>query len=185
MPRGYLRLRLGPMYASKTKGMLSDLDRHRYANKKCLVVAHVSDTRYVSAPDTNVIIDNSGGKHEDFPVMRVATLGEASPFVENYDVVGIDEIGFYPDVMVANEWANAGKYVIAAGIDGDYLQRPFGNTLLLVPFAEEVIKQLAVCQKCFADAAFTIRREVPETTVDKPDVGGKDKYLAVCRNCLP
>lgn len=65
----------------------------------------------------------------------------------------------------AEKWANQGKVVIIAALDGDFQRQPFGSILSLIPLAETVIKLSAVCTRCRKDAAFT-RRLGTETTVE-------------------
>ena len=55
------------------------------------------------------------------------------------------------------EWANQGKTVIVAALDGTFERQPFNSILNLIPLAESVIKLSAVCATCHADAAFTKR----------------------------
>ena len=86
-----------------------------------------------------------------------------------------------PDVLqYAEAWANAGKIVICAALDGDYLRRPFGKILGLLPLAESITKLTAVCTICGADAAFT-KRLGSETSVEL--IGGADMYTSCCRTC--
>jgi thymidine kinase len=102
--------------------------------------------------------------------------------VQAYDVVGIDEGQFFPDLLHFVElWANLGKIVIVAALDGTFQRKPFGNVLSLVPLAESVTKLNSVCMMCYADAPFT-RRLTSETEVEV--IGGADKYIAVCRACF-
>ena len=41
-------------------------------------------------------------------------------------------------VEYAEKWANAGKTVIVAALDGTFQRKPFNQILQLVPLAEEV-----------------------------------------------
>ena len=76
--------------------------------------------------------------------------------------------------------ANAGKIVVVAALDGTYQRSGFGDFLNLVPLAENIVKLTAVCMRCYGEAAFT-QRLGSETEVEL--IGGKDKYMAVCREC--
>lgn len=56
--------------------------------------------------------------------------------VEQYDVIGIDEGQFYPDLVeMVEQWVEAGKVVLVAALDGDFRRKPFGRVLELVPNA--------------------------------------------------
>ncbi|XP_046359361.1 thymidine kinase, cytosolic-like isoform X2 [Haliotis rufescens] len=104
------------------------------------------------------------------------------PEALKYDVIGIDEGQFFPDVVVfADTMAEKGKVVIVAALDATFQKKGFGDILNLVPLAEHVMKLSAVCMNCYNEASFT-KRKGNETEVEV--IGGKDKYLAVCRACF-
>ena len=65
-------------------------------------------------------------------------------------VVGVDEGQFFDDELtdVAMMLADAGKQVIIAGLDTDYLGRPFEPIPSLMMRAEYITKSLAVCHRC-------------------------------------
>lgn len=99
------------------------------------------------------------------------------------EVIGIDEGQFFDAglVEVTELLAHAGKQVIVAGLDLDYLGRPFQPIPLLANRAEYVTKMLAVCHKCGGPANFTQR------TVESEDLvvlGATDSYEARCRQCF-
>lgn len=77
--------------------------------------------------------------------------------------------------------ASNGKTVIIAALDGDFLRRPFGRILELVPLAEKVDKLTAVCSSCFGEAAFT-HRTVASTDLEL--IGGAEAYVPHCRTCF-
>ena len=102
----------------------------------------------------------------------------------SYDahVIGVDEAQFFDETLihVCRKMANGGKQVIVAGLDKDYLARPFGCLPQLMVEAEEVTKLLSICMKCGSPANFSQR-----ITSDKGQVvvGETDKYEARCRRC--
>jgi len=108
-------------------------------------------------------------------------LEQAKPIIEEYEVIGIDEGQFFPDlVSFAEEAANLGKIVIVSALDGTFQRKPFGSVLDLIPMSESVVKLNAVCMQCQQDAAFSLRTS-DESSVEV--IGGADKYHAVCRKC--
>ena len=60
-------------------------------------------------------------------------------------------------VEYAESWANSGKLVVIAALDGTWQRQPFHSILQLIPLAEDVCKLKAVCSTCQQDAAFTKR----------------------------
>jgi len=100
----------------------------------------------------------------------------------DYDVIGIDEGQFFPDIVDWYEMmANCGKMVMVAALDGTFQRKPFANILELVPLAEYVVKLHAVCMNCFGEGSYS-KRICQEKEVEV--IGGADKYMAVCRRCF-
>jgi thymidine kinase len=98
-------------------------------------------------------------------------------------VVGIDEANFMGEglVQVASQLADAGKQVIVAGLDTDYMGRPFAPIPELLALAESITKTLAICMRCGNPAKHTQR------LVESNDlivVGAAGMYEARCRRCF-
>ena len=75
------------------------------------------------------------------------------------EVVGIDEGQFFDAELpaVCNELAGQGKRVIVAGLDQDYLGKPFEPMPQLLAIAEYITKTLAICMVCGGPANHTQR----------------------------
>ena len=84
-------------------------------------------------------------------------------------------------IKIANELADNGKRVIIAGLDKDYLAKPFGPVSSLLSHAEFITKLNAICIIC-GDRAFFTKRISKEN--NQVIIGEKDKYQARCRNCF-
>jgi thymidine kinase len=99
------------------------------------------------------------------------------------EVVGIDEANFMgPDLVdVAQRLADSGKQVIVAGLDTDYLGRPFPPIPDLLAHAESITKTLAICVRCGNPAKHTQRLRGSEDLIV---VGAADMYEARCRRCF-
>lgn len=162
------------MFSGKTTELMRRMKRYQIANYNCLVIKYANDTRY----DKEALATHD---KQTLPATSAVTLlpmvGEAS----EYDVIGVDEGQFFPDVVTfCEQMADRGKTVIVAALDGTYQRKGFGNILELVPLAESVVKLTAVCMQCYGEASFT-KRKGAETAVEV--IGGADKYLATCRAC--
>ena len=71
---------------------------------------------------------------------------------DDYDVIGIDEGQFFPDLVnFCEKMANAGKAVIVAALDGTFQRKGFPTVMELIPLAEHVVKLNAVCMVCFGE----------------------------------
>ena len=99
------------------------------------------------------------------------------------EVVGIDEGQFFDANLPAacNTLADAGKRVIVAGLDQDYLGRPFEPMPQLLAIAEYITKTLAICVVC-GDPANHTQRLVASS--DRVLVGSGNFYEARCRHCF-
>jgi thymidine kinase len=99
------------------------------------------------------------------------------------EVVGIDEGQFFDArlVEIANALADRGIRVIVAGLDQDYMGRPFEPMPQLIAVAEYVDKTLAICMQCGAPANRTQRLG---SATDRVVVGGAAEYEARCRRCF-
>jgi thymidine kinase len=75
--------------------------------------------------------------------------------------------------------ADAGMRVIAAGLDQDYLRRPFGPMPALLSLAEDVSKMHAVCVRCGGPAHYSQRIAGGSSQVEV----GDSSYEARCRFC--
>src|SRR5262249_61689411 len=85
--------------------------------------------------------------------MKSEVLDKSNDILERLDwrteVVGIDEANFMgPDLIeIAGRLADSGKQVIIAGLDTDYMGRPFPPIPELLAGAESVTKKLgALCR---------------------------------------
>ncbi|KAJ8319491.1 hypothetical protein KUTeg_004582 [Tegillarca granosa] len=151
------------------------LKRYQIANYKCLVIKYSKDDRY----DQNGIATHD---RQVLPAVSADILDDMASTAENFEVIGIDEGQFFPDIVsFCDGMAEKGKIVIVAALDGTFQKKGFGDILNLVPLAESVIKLSAVCMTCNNEGSFT-KRKGQETKVEV--IGGADKYLAVCRECF-
>ena len=121
--------------------------------------------------------------HSDFRIAarRVRDASELMQSVHDLtEVVGIDEVQFFDAgiVEVCNKLANMGKRVIVAGLDQDFLGRPFEPTPQLMAIAEYVTKLLSVCSVCGSPANRSQRLTGGQSVIE---LGAADRYEARCR----
>lgn len=172
--RGRVEVIFGSMWSGKTTELLRRIRRYGAANKSCLVLKHSEDARY-SKEDT-VTHDN-----QRFPAVHAQTIKEGIEQHPDAEVIGIDEGQFFSDLVeMCDRLANEGKIVIVAALDGNFKRKPFENTIGLIARADEIVKLHAVCMKCYEPGVFTKRISEEEEEVV---IGGKDKYMTLCRYC--
>lgn len=165
---------LGPMYSGKTSELFRRLNRFQYSKKKCILIKYALDNRYsLEYASTHDKITM-----EAIPTEKLTTIKSV---VLNYDVIGVDEGQFYPDLVdFAEELANIGKIIIVSALDSTFQRKPFKNVIELISLAESVVKLSAICV-CGKEASFSKRIT---NEIDVEIIGGIDKYIAVCRKCF-
>ena len=84
-------------------------------------------------------------------------------------------------VGVCSTLANEGKRVIIAGLDMDFLGKPFGVIPQLLAVAEHVTKVHAICIDCGSIANHSFRLTKNKELVR---LGEKDEYKPLCRKCF-
>ena len=173
--KGWIEVICGSMFSGKTEELIRRLKRANFAKQKVEIFKPAIDKRY---DDANVV------SHDANTIMSTPVENAASILLlaHEVDVVGIDEAQFFDMeiVEVCNQLANRGIRVIAAGLDMDYLGKPFGTMPSLMSIAEYVTKVHAVCVMCGSLANHSHRM-----TADKNLVllGEKDSYQPLYRDC--
>jgi thymidine kinase len=174
---GWIEAICGPMFSGKSEELMRRLRRAMIARKRVQVFKPLIDQRY----STDEIVSHNDSR------MKSQVIGSASEILPNLDtrteVIGIDESNFFgPNLVdVATHLADSGKQVIIAGLDTDYMGRPFVPMPELLSLAESITKTLAICVRCGNPAKHTQR------LVESSDlivVGAGGMYEARCRRCF-
>lgn len=183
---GKLEVICGSMFSGKSEELLYRLRRAEYAKKKVVTIKHNIDNR----KSYSCIVSHAGKEREAIPLGSCEDSLKALIQLshEPIDVIGIDEIQFFPDatVDVIQKFLNHGKRVIVAGLDLDFRRQPFGIVPTLLALADEVIKLRAICVVCGNDANFSQRliNGAPASFSDQTVlVGGEECYEPRCRVC--
>jgi thymidine kinase len=183
-PSGSLDLISGCMFSGKTQELIRRLDQARYAGSSIQAFKPALDDRYAIA---------AVASHREvrFPAIAVPDVeAVAAQLRDDTRVIGIDEAQFFgPEIVgLAEELANRGRHVIVAGLDLDFLARPFGPMPQLAAHADRLTKLQASCQYpgCGSHQASRTQRlldGVP-APADGPLVviGGAATYQARCRH---
>ena len=173
--RGWIEVICGSMFSGKTEELIRRLKRARIANLSVEIFKPAMDIRY----DEQNIVSHDASRILSTPVdssQQILLLGQG------VDVVGIDEAQFFDPELpnVCDQLAQTGIRVIVAGLDMDYLGRPFGPIPALLAQAEYITKLHAICVQCGNIATHSFRK-----SADKSDVllGEKDLYEPRCRYC--
>jgi len=173
---GWVEVICGPMFSGKSEELIRRITRYQIARIPAQTFKPAIDSRYADRR----VVSHSALSVDAIPV---ADSAELLALVEDRTVVvGIDEGQFFDMglVEVVESLAATGRKVIIAGLDLDYLRRPFEPIPSLIGRAEYVTKSLAVCHRCGGPGMYTQRViESDELVV----LGATDAYEARCRRC--
>lgn len=174
--RGHIEIITGGMFSGKSEELVRRLRRAAIARQRVQVFKPLADTRH----DPNRLVTRDNRELEAIPV---AGSGEIRERLElGVEVVGIDEAQFFDTDLVGlvNDLADRGVRVIVAGLELDYLRRPFGPMPTLLALAEYVDKMHAICVRCGEPAHYSQR--IAGGT-EQLQVGDVESYEARCRRC--
>jgi thymidine kinase len=165
---GWIEVVTGSMFSGKSEELIRRLRRAQIARQKVQIFKPLIDNRFsedhiVSHSDMRIASQNVGSSQE--LLERVE---------EDTEVIGVDEGQFFDANLpaVCSTLADRGKRVIVAGLDQDYLGRPFEPMPQLLAVAEYITKTLAICVVCGDPANHTQL------------VGASGLYEARCRHCF-
>ena len=173
---GWVEVICGPMFSGKSEELIRRLRRAQIARQPLQIFKPRVDDRYatdriVSHSAASMDAEQAGSSTDIAALVRPETR-----------VVGIDEVQFFDAgiVALAERLAQRGVRVVVAGLDQDYMGRPFEPVPSLLAIAEYITKTLAICSRCGAPAGRSQRLVGAESQVQ---VGGSGEYEARCRGC--
>ena len=173
---GWIEVICGSMFSGKTEELIRRLNRAKIAQQRIEIFKPEIDKRY----DDEKIISHDENSINSTPVQSASQI---LLLANEIDVVGIDEAQFFDDELanVCNHLADNGVRVIVAGLDMDYLRKPFGPIPALLASAEYVTKVHAICMRCGNLAQYSHRTVKDDHLVL---LGEKDNYEPLCRSCF-
>src|SRR5947208_978421 len=173
---GSIEVIVGSMYSGKTEELIRRLRRAQIARQRVEIFKPALDDRYAR----DAIVSHSELR---IPSRSVKKAADVLRHAHEAQVIGIDEGQFLGAglVDVCQKLARMGKRVIVAGLDQDYLGRPFEPMPQLLAVAEYITKTLAICVVCGNPANHT-QRLVANS--DRVLVGAGGMYEARCRHCF-
>ncbi len=173
--KGWIEVICGSMFSGKTEELIRRLKRVKIANLKAEIFKPAIDVRY----DEVKIVSHDTNSIHSTPVQNANSI---LLMTQDVDVVGIDEAQFFDEeiAIVCEQLALKGIRVIVAGLDMDYLGKPFGQMPNLLAVADYITKLHAICVRCGNIANISYRK-----TADAGQVllGEKDIYEPRCRQC--
>ena len=178
---GWLEVVCGPMFSGKSEELIRRLRRAEIAGQRVLIVKPQIDSRY----DIGHVVSHAGAKMRAVAVENPADI---PGLVDDYDVVGVDEVQFFPPeiLLILDGLVEKGMRIVVSGLDQDFRGLPFGPMPELLCRAELVGKLQAVCHRCGGPATMTQRLvDGSPAAADGATivVGALEQYEARCRSC--
>lgn len=172
---GWIEVICGPMFCGKTEELIRRLKRAQIAKMKTAIFKPMIDNRY----SEEHIVSHNQSRLESYLIDDATEILDK---VDDAEVVGIDEAQFFNDnlIGVCQELSANNTRVLVAGLDNDYLARPFGPMPKIMCAAEYLDKLRAICILCGEPASFTQRLS---KDAEQVVIGETDKYEARCRKC--
>ena len=172
---GSIEVICGSMFSGKTEELIRRLKRAQFAKQTVEIYKPCIDVRY----SDDEVVSHDSHSIPSTPIDSPASMLLLSSDVE---VVGIDEAQFFDDtiVEVVQTLADRGVRVIIAGLDTDFMGKPFGPMPALMAVAEDIQKVHAICVKCGSPANHSHRLSASDKLVV---LGEKDIYEPLCRHC--
>jgi len=173
---GQIEVITGGMFSGKSEELVRRLRRALIARQRVQVFKPFIDSRH--GPDKVVTRDQ-----RELAACAVRSAAEIEEkLAADVQVVGVDEAQFLDHGLVdlVTRLADRGVRVVVAGLDQDYLRRPFGPMPEILAVAEEVDKMHAVCVQCGAPAHYSQRFA---GGAEQVQVGDGESYEPRCRRC--
>jgi thymidine kinase len=173
--RGSIEVITGSMFSGKTEELIRRLRRTQFAGLKVEIFKPSLDKRY---SETRVV------SHDDKSILSTPVDNASAILLlaGDVNVVGIDEAQFFDNsiIDVCNKLADRGIRIVIAGLDMDFMGKPFGPMPGLLSIAEFVTKVHAICMRCGNLAHYSFRKSDEAQVVV---LGEKDKYETLCLTC--
>jgi thymidine kinase len=174
---GWIEVITGSMFSGKSEELIRRLRRAQIARQRVQIFKPSFDNRFAEVEIVS---------HSDMRIqgVNVGSSAELLRLIEgDTEVIGVDEGQFFdvelPDACT--QLAGSGKRVVVAGLDTDYLGRPFEPMPILMAIAEYVTKTHAICMVCGNPASHTQRLVASD---ERLLLGATGTYEARCRRCF-
>ena len=134
-----INLITGCMFSGKTSSLVKIAKNCKKDNLNVIIINYIGDTRYSKSDKITT---------HDGISMDCKTCGKdlidilIKSCVLTADVICINEGQFFDNLVeFCNIYASLGKEIYVCGLDGDYLKRPFGEILNLIPCSKLLLKK--------------------------------------------
>ena len=172
---GKIELIIGPMFSGKSTRLIEAIRKSVYRNKKSIMIKFIGDQRYSKKSE---VVTHDLIKYDS---IECSNLSESFDTLREYDIIGVDEGQFFPDLVeISEKLAHLKKTVIIAALNGDFRMEPFPVIARIIPKADKIKLLKAYCFNCHKDAKFSLRIVQSNETVL---IGAGESYKPACREC--
>jgi thymidine kinase len=185
---GKLDIIMGTMFSGKTSYLLNKISLFIELNLKVLYInIDFDDRSEIEYSTHNPFLNNLDLKkrdkiNENLTMIKSRDLSNIS--IDTYDIIMIDEGHFFDDIIkFTKKLLENKKHIIIATLIADFKGNKFGKVLDLIPICDEVIKLESYCIECSKQKKINKAIFSKRITKNKEsiDIGGSEKYIAVCR----
>ncbi len=176
-----INLITGCMFSGKTSMLINVAKMNQLLNKTVIIVNYENDTRY---SENTKVMTHSGMSFDCVPCAKdLLFMLKEEPNIRNADIICINEGQFFNNLVdFCTTLCNLGKEVHICGLDGDYLRRPFGEILNLIPICDTYVKLQALCMSCKNGTRASFTKKITNSD-NLIEIGSTDIYIPVCRKC--
>ncbi len=174
-----LEIVLGPMFSGKSSYALSYIRKQKAIQRNVVAVKPRIDSRF--SHQEEIVTHNQ----DRVPCIVWDSNVAITPnrFMLQADCIVIEEAQFFKGLPTfCHYMTGVGKHLVLVGLDGDARRQPFREILDCIPYANSVTKLLALCRHCRdgTEAPYTRYTEDSTQSTSQVDIGGAEKYEAVC-----
>lgn len=175
-----INLITGCMFSGKTTSLINIAKINKLLGKKVLIINFIDDVRYT---DSNKVTSHDNVSMDALSCDKNIKSILNFDIYKNSDIICINEGQFFTGLVdFCITACENSKTVHVCGLDGDYLKRPFGEILNLIPHCETVKKLHSVCLNCSDGSFANFTRRISKST-DIIMIGALESYQPVCRKC--
>ena len=172
---GRLVLILGPMFSGKSTRLIEIIRKFTYKAKKTIMIKYFGDKRF---SEKSEVVTHDLIKYDS---LDCRNLRDSFEILKNYDVIGIDEGQFFPDLVeISEKLVLLKKFVIITALNGDFRMEPFPVIAKIISKADKIKLLKAFCFFCHKDAKFSLRIIKSNETVL---IWSEEAYKPACREC--
>ena len=175
---GRLEVVCGPMFSGKTEELIRRLRRSELLSPVYCFKPRIDDRYHKES-----IVSHSKQSFSSTVVDTSSNIREHLARVSAPVTVGIEEVQFLDDGVVdlIRELVARDFTVVVAGLDMDYMCKPFMITATLLACADKILKLHSICMGCHGKATKTYKKLLDGA--GRIAVGGSEMYEPRCSSC--